>query len=145
MKRYLKTVRIASIITIILFAGCKKDKNLAFVDENIIGHWMIENVTFKSNSGNAEIVIIDDVLSECQQDDNIEFVDGGKYWNWDSGETCVPTSRDEGTWDLRNGRTLRLNGFDYDLVSLKRRNFVIADSTEMNDQPGQIKLYFKRN
>jgi hypothetical protein len=140
----LRKIGIISSIVVILSAGCEKDKTVEAVDENLVGRWIIENVTFKSATTNKEIVIIDDVLKDCQQDDIVEFFDGGRYYNSDSDQQCDPTSNDEGRWDLRNGRTLRLNGFDYDLISLKRSTFVIADSSEMNGNDGQIKLYFKR-
>lgn len=122
----MKKILLPSLVCLIAFSGCKKDKNDCATDtEHVSGTYKLTAMKVKP-SGGAEIDVLP-FLDACEKDDLFILNANGTFNYDDAGTVCSPSGDYNSTWSL-SGNTITLDGEAATVSSFDCHTLVITQN-----------------
>ncbi|MEI6947289.1 hypothetical protein V9K67_08850 [Paraflavisolibacter sp. H34] len=127
----MKKLIVAFCATLLIVAGCKKDKDedeeeVVPTVTSLAGNYKVTEYTFKYRGRTVNFL---DSMEVCNRDDVMTLKTDKSYTWSDAGTTCNPTgSFAPGTWDLATSKKFLWDGDLYDLDTYDGKSLVISQT-----------------
>ena len=133
---------LAFAAAIILFASCKKDKDVSISKESIAGSYKLLKVTFSADAGGGESTVTEYYVDACEVDDVVTLAANGDFTQTDAGVSCG-NGNYEGEWNLASTTSIEIDGETFELFSYDGSTLVYGEAIG-GGNPGKLKIYMKK-